>query len=202
MNLSRYHWGTEGEKYGPESPRIYRKMFRYVVKAFREEGTNNALWVFCPNAESIPNPDHEEDAEWNRAANYYPGDEWVDVMGMDGYNWGTARTVAVDGWDSRWLSFHEIFSPLRNELLELAPDKPLCVMETASVTEGGDRRKWIKDGLQTATKWELDAVVWFQVEKEFDWRLTPEEAPPLVNYLRNETFKPMEWTREIIDGKK
>ncbi len=201
MNLSRYHWGTEAEEYGPESPDIYRRMHRYVVKAFREEGAGSALWVFCPNAESVPNPDYDGDAEWNRASNYYPGSDWVDVMGMDGYNWGTTSTEAEEGWDSRWQSFREIFSPLRDELLEIAPDKPLCVMETAGVTEGGDRGKWVKDGLQTAIEWELDAVVWFQADKEFDWRLTPDETASLADCLNRETDKPMAWVWEIIDEK-
>ena len=201
MNLSRYHWGTEEEEYGPESPQIYRRMYRYVVEAFRQEGASNALWVFCPNAESVPNPDQEQDAEWNRASNYYPGSDWVDIMGMDGYNWGTTRTEPEDGWDSQWKNFREIFSPLRKELTKLAPEKPLCVMETASVTEGGDRRKWIKDGLHTAIEWELDAVVWFQADKEFDWRLKPEETAPLADYISHRTDKPLEWIWEMIDEK-
>jgi len=171
MNLERYHWGTTRDRYGPESPGNYRKMFRHVVSLFRQVGAHNALWVFCPNAESVPNPSHDPSSLWNRAGHYYPGDSWVDLLGMDGYNWGTSQVRDVNGWDSRWQSFEEIFGPLHLELQGLAPDKPIFVLETASVTVGGDRGRWLREALETAARWGLAGLVWFQVEKDCDWRI-------------------------------
>src|SRR6056297_2572877 len=116
MNLQRYHWGTRKEDYGPKSPQHYQEMFRYVVSKFRQEGADNAFFVFCPNAESVPNPNYDPSAGWNKAADYYPGDEYVQVLGMDGYNWGTTQTVEEDGWKSHWQSFEDIFRPLYHQL--------------------------------------------------------------------------------------
>jgi mannan endo-1,4-beta-mannosidase len=69
MNLERYHWGAFKQNYGQDNPEIYKKMYAYVVEQFKKIHANNVLWAFCPNADSIPN------APWNKASNYYTGDE-------------------------------------------------------------------------------------------------------------------------------
>jgi hypothetical protein len=171
MNLSRYHWGTDKSGYGPQSPEIYQRLFRYVVNLFRKEGANQVLWAFCPNAESLPNPTRDPAAAWNRVQNYYPGDQYVDILGMDGYNWGTTQTREKHGWQSRWQSFQEIFAPLYQELRSLSPGKPLVVFETASAKQGGDKTAWIKKALPVLRAWGVQGIIWFHVNKEVDWRL-------------------------------
>ncbi len=170
MNLARYHWAVAPEAYGPESPAAFQRFHRRVVELCRREGAGNLRWVFCPNAESNPHP-RWHGAAWNTAAAYYPGDDFVDVLGMDGYNWGTTQTRQRHGWQSRWQGFAEIFGELRRELLDLAPDKPLMICETASAALGGDRAAWIAEALAVGTGWGLKGMIWFQVAKETDWRL-------------------------------
>ncbi|MDP2849413.1 MAG: glycosyl hydrolase [Humidesulfovibrio sp.] len=165
MNLERYHWGTDAAGYGPNSPELYKALFRRVVEVFRAQGANNALFVFCPNVDSIPV------AAWNKPGAYYPGDAYVQVLGMDGYNWGTTHTKAAHGYDSSFRSFAEIFRPLHDELRALAPTKPVMVFETASASAGGDKARWAAEAYGTAADWGLWAVVWFEVDKEQDWPL-------------------------------
>ncbi|WP_051617263.1 glycoside hydrolase family 26 protein [Desulfonatronovibrio hydrogenovorans] len=172
MNLSRYHWGGTIEEYGPESPKRYAKLFRHVVEVFRQQGAENALFAFCPNNESVPSPKYDAHAYWNTAQNYYPGDDYVDILGMDGYNWGTTRTIDEHGWSSRWLSFAEIFQDIFLELRQINPGKPLYVFETASVRQGGDWQAWVWEAFATAGQWELDGIIWFHADKEEDWRFT------------------------------
>jgi len=198
MNLERYHWGTEIGRFGAHSPGIYRQMFHYIVTLFRKEGATNVRWVFCPNAESIPNPDSAPQASWNRARNYYPGDKWVDILGMDGYNWGTTQTKVQHGWDSRWMEFERIFQDLHKELKAMAPAKPIMVFETACVNQGGNRMQWIMRLTDTARQWDLKGLCWFQVNKEQDWRLQHEYAARIAK-----TRKPgvegqaQQWLRNI-----
>ncbi|MDP2989933.1 MAG: glycosyl hydrolase [Kiritimatiellota bacterium] len=184
MNLQRYHWGTEAGAYGPESPGLYQEMFRYVVTHFRNEGADNVRWVFCPNAESIPNPARDPQATWNQARNYYPGDAWVDILGMDGYNWGTTQTKDRIGWDSRWVSFEQIFQELHAELKELAPTKPILIMETSCVDQDGAQARWGTDLLKTVRSWKVIGVCWFQVNKEQDWRLQKASAALIAGALK------------------
>ncbi len=165
MNLARYHWGGTPEEYGPQSPQRYLDMFRHVVRTLRETGANNLRFAFCPNAEPDPA------APWNTVEAYYPGDDVVDVLGMDGYNWGTSRTAREHGWQSGWRGFADIFGGVFQALRALAPEKPVYVFETASAAQGGDKGQWVAETARTAREWGLAGVVWFQANKEVDWRL-------------------------------
>lgn len=191
MNLERYHWGGSMEEYGAESPGRYRDMFKYVAQRFDKAGAKNAMFAFCPNAESVPSPQGEEGAEWNRAENYYPGDEYVDVLGMDGYNWGKAHTLEEHGWQSRWQSFEKIFESIYMDLKSINPDKPVYVFETASPDKGGDRDLWVSQAFETARKWGLQGIFWFQVDKETDWRLRAGKDCDYPGEVRRQVFSPM-----------
>ena len=196
MNLLRYHWGTGRQAYGPASPGVYKKMYRYVVDLFRREGANNVLWAFCPNAESQPHPQWDG-AKWNRASAYYPGDAYVDLMGMDGYNWGTSQTKKLHGWDSRWLSFSEIFTPLYQELKNLGRQKPILVFETASAAQGGSRSRWVQEAANCVRDWRMPALIWFQVKKEVDWRLLRGRDQKAIQSLRPGTACAAGWLERL-----
>lgn len=180
MNFDYYHWGVDASEFDARAPLVYRDFYRYVVDRFRSAGTHNVRWVFCPNAESIPNPKTDPAAGWNRASRYYPGDDYVDILGMDGYNWGDTQTPGNAGWQSRWQTFAEIFQPLHEELRALAPRKPIYVFETASAPSGGDKAKWIDDALATAAAWNLAGICWFEVDKEVDWRIATGMTPEFL----------------------
>jgi mannan endo-1,4-beta-mannosidase len=129
MNLIQYHWGTTRQQYGPASPRLFRRMWRYVVGMFRREGATQVLWAFCPNHQSDPRSPGSDGRPWNTLENWFPGRAWVDLMGVDGYNWGQTRTMADHGWDSSWTSFTELFAEPVATLRRLAPDKPFLIWE-------------------------------------------------------------------------
>lgn len=187
MNVSRYHWGTAKDDFGPRSPEIYIKMFRYVADLFKKEKADNVLWVFCPNVDSIPNE------SWNTAKNYYPGDQYVDILGMDGYNWNISAELAASrkqSWTYDSHSFEQIFRPLYKELKTINSNKPIIVFETASVKRAGDPKKslWIEDALKVSKAWGIKGIVWFQVKKEEDWRINQDEDFSYVSLI--ETAKP------------
>ncbi|RKT46592.1 glycoside hydrolase family 26 protein [Thiocapsa rosea] len=183
MNLARYHWGSDAEGYGPESPARYRAMFRYVVERFREEGADNVFFVFCPNSESVPHPQWDG-ATWNTASAYYPGDDVVDILGVDGYNWGTTQTLAEHGWESRFSSFADIMRPMFDELRGLNAEKPIVVFEMSSVVQGGDKDAWIRAAVEDMMVWGISGFAWFEVDKENDWRLATGVNPDLADWLR------------------
>ncbi len=193
MNLNRYHWGTTKAEYGPDSPEIYKRMFRHVVKTARNAGGTNLLWVFCPNAESVPGAGGNGNCEWNKAVNYYPGNSFVDVLGLDGYNWGITRVQEKHGWKSRSQSFDEIFRAPAKMLHEFAPDKPLFVFETASVGTAREKKAWLKNAVFACSRLGISGLVWFQVNKENDWRL-PRGLDPCSG-VRYEKFG--DWIREL-----
>jgi hypothetical protein len=144
-------------------PRQFVGAWRHLVRTFRDAGATNVRWVWCPFAVQSPSRWAEE---WRR---YYPGDGFVDRVGMDGYNWGTSRP-----W-SRWQSFSEIFGPLYRDY---AGRKPLMICEVASAEVGGDKAAWIRAmGAELAGRFsKVDAVMWFHANKETDWRIDSSDA--------------------------
>lgn len=187
MNIKRYHWGTTEKEYGPESPVIYQKMHRYVVDLFRRAGAGNVLWVFCPNAESVPNTSFDATAGWNTISRYYPGDKYVDVLGVDGYNWGTTQKKQTHGWDSRWMSFTDIFARPAAELKKLSSGKakPVMVFETSTAAAGGNKKEWIAEAVRQAPGLGISGIAWFESNKEIDWRIGPGTDKEYVNVIRN-----------------
>jgi beta-mannanase len=173
-------------------------MFQYIVSVFRKAGAHNVLWAFCPNAESVPNTSYNKSASWNIIKNYYPGDDYVDIFGIDGYNWGTTQKKESHGWDSHWRSFSEIFQSARNELLLISPKKDIIVFETATVNQGGNKTFWIKDMLVTSQKWGLTGIVWFQFSKEQDWRLNSSGDSDYLKIIRSIRSPSQEWIKNMV----
>lgn len=167
MNIIRYHWGTKKEDFGPESPEIYKKMYKYIVDFFRKNKVENILWVFCPNSESVP---LTRDSSWNSINNYFPGNEYVDIIGIDGYNWGNSMTIEKNSWKSHWKPMKSIFKDALGNVRKLS-EKPVIIFELASCTEGGDKKKWLDDMNSWLEKNDIYAFCWFEVNKELDWRL-------------------------------
>lgn len=172
MNFNRYHWGISAqEQFDQRSPQIYRDIYRYVVNHMRGRGVNSVSWVFCPNAESVPWPEPKRNTSWNSLAAYYPGDEFVDVLGVDGYDWGETLHDQSTGWRSAHRTFDQIVAEPVRALRALNSSKPLVVFETATVRQGEAKRGWYEAAVESAQKLDLTGIVWFHVTKEHDWRL-------------------------------
>src|SRR4051794_20486250 len=72
--------GDEG--WGGHKPATYIAAWRHIHDIFVARGATNVVWAWCPN--------NEDDPGSPPAMNYYPGDQYVDWTGIDGYNWGTS----------------------------------------------------------------------------------------------------------------
>jgi mannan endo-1,4-beta-mannosidase len=132
--------------------------WRHIVTLFRREGADNARFVWSPNVTDQPRTPE------NRMEAYYPGHDYVDVLALDGYNWGTARP-----W-SAWRSFEDIFSEPYARIAALG-HQPIWLAEIASAEDGGDKGAWVRDMLTSRAFPRIQAVVWFDENKETDWRI-------------------------------
>ena len=150
-----YQNNTPGTTDGPAK---YVAAWRRIHDRFAASGVTNVAWVWCPNGNDVPS-----DA-WNHWTAYYPGDAYVDWVGVDAYNWGTYRTP--DGWHSFATGISPVYS-------DYATRKPFIVAETASAEDGGDKGAWIVQ-MQADIKAmypALAALVWFDQFKETDWHV-------------------------------
>lgn len=164
-----YPWG--GTVNGNE-PGDLVAAWRHVVDRFRAAGADNVTWVWSVNHVSVPSsPDNEPE-------DYWPGAEYVDWVGLSGFNFGTpASSEGSPAGSSTWTGFAEVFD---DRLAELARfDRPLVIAEFASAEEGGDKAGWIRDAFEEILRrHEVDAVVWFdrRAEGEPDWRVASSVA--------------------------
>ena len=145
--------GDEG--WGGHDPARYIAAWRHIHDIFTARGATNVVWVWCPN---------NEDAEDSPpAVDYYPGDEYVDWTGIDGYNWGTSDPDFV------WQSFSDVFAGLYPQLA--AKGKPIIIGEMASDEAGGSKAAWLDDVVPTLRDDYslIKAIVWFDIDKERHW---------------------------------
>jgi beta-mannanase len=156
MNGDWLPWstGSNGNR-----PGDYIAAWRHVRERFRQAGVKNVVWVWNPIAAydgSTP------------LRGLFPGGREVDWVAVDGYNWGSVR-------DWGWQSYDDIFAPTLRALRALAPAHPVMIAETASAP-GPRRAAWITNTLRIARAERLGAVVWFEFDKETDWRLAADPA--------------------------
>lgn len=111
---------------------IYIKLWRYIRDIFDRHGVDNLIWIWNPHDVSRP------DFAWNNFMAYYPGDEYVDIIGMTGYNNGTYFS------GEKWRAFDLIYSDVYKQYSALF-DKPFMLTEFSSSTYGGNKAAWIDD---------------------------------------------------------
>ncbi len=160
MNGDWYPWSGG---VNDTTPADFIAAWRHIHDRFQRAGADNVMFVWCPLVDDVP--------ATNTFERYWPGSRYVDVLALDGYNWG-ADLPEHGGWRS----VDEVFSVAYDRLEALA-DKPIWIAEVGSDDVGGDKAAWVADLLTTTRYPRLEAVVWFHVDKERDWRLT---SPPAV----------------------
>jgi hypothetical protein len=140
-------------------PGDYVAAWRHVHRRFDRAGARNVVWVWNPIIAYEGSTPLRE---------LFPGEREVDWTAVDGYNWGSTRP-----WG--WQSYADIFAPTLGALRRLAPRRPVMIAETGSAP---DARKaaWVADTLRDAHADRLGAVVWFEYDKETDWRLGADPA--------------------------
>ncbi|MEX2238536.1 MAG: glycosyl hydrolase [Dehalococcoidia bacterium] len=154
MNIPHHPWsvGVNGNT-GSDFIRAWRR----VVRTFRDRGANNVKFIWAPNI------------GWSGTTPFsecYPGNAYVDWIGLDGYNGGSALD-----WGG-WQSFEKIFLP--SYQLLVGKGKPMAVTEVGSVEQGGNKAKWITD-MFAAMRNKMPAfkmLLWFNEHGSGDWRIT------------------------------
>jgi mannan endo-1,4-beta-mannosidase len=144
------------------SPDLFQAAWRHLHEVFQRQGATNVLWVWCPNAVS---------AAGEQLITWYPGDQYVDVLAVDGYNWGSVLPVR------EWVMPENLFDPALVELRAFNSGKPILIAEVACAEHGGSKAEWISELVSyLAGQPDVDGFVWFEHDKETDWRLASSRA--------------------------
>jgi hypothetical protein len=152
MNGSWYAWG--GSKNG-NNPAGFVKAWQHIHDIFANRGAANVGWIWGPNYYSLPT------ASWNTIDAYYPGDAYVDWVGVSAYSDGVK-------------SPDELFGPVYNTY---GKRKPIMIAETGVKERGGTvKADWI-NGLRTwiEARPTIGALIWFDSNDatgvNVDWRV-------------------------------
>jgi mannan endo-1,4-beta-mannosidase len=128
---------------------IFKEFYRYVYDIFDKAGAENVIWIWNPNGQSFP------DFQWNNAVMYYPGDEYVDIVGLTAYNTGTYYP------DEKWTEFNVLYDSLYLEYMALY-QHPFMITEFASSSIGGSKEQWIRNMFAHIEKYEnIKVAVWW-----------------------------------------
>lgn len=162
MNGNWYPWagGVNGN-----SPSDFVAAWRHLHEVFTAHGATNVRWVWAPNRSDAP--------ATNTLEQYWPGRDTVDVLGIDGYS-----------CYSGWTSFADVVRAPYARVTALDPGLPVWVTETgvcppsASVagSAGRTRAEWLTAIGSTTGLPRLTAVVYFDVDGGFAWRIDGDAA--------------------------
>ncbi len=146
-------WVSYGGVVNLLDPDIYTENWRTVYRIFQEEGVDNAIWIWNPHDRDYP-PN-----QWNTQIAYYPGNEYVQMFGITGYNNGTYYQYVTG---ETWREFKEIYDRIDTEFGNLFGSFPWIITEFSSSSIGGDKAKWI-DGMfdDIGNHKNIKAAVWF-----------------------------------------
>jgi Glycosyl hydrolase family 26 len=141
MNGDWYKWG--GAKNG-DDPAAFVRCWKHLHGIFADQKADNVSWVWSVNWNDSPN------ASWNANQHYYPGDKYVDWVGVSGYNLHRELPAKL---------FTGIYG-------EYAAKKPLIITEVGAVDRGGSTKA---DWITMFHQWvdqnpAVGAVTWFDTD--------------------------------------
>jgi cellulose synthase (UDP-forming) len=166
MNGSWYPWGVD---VGRNTPRAYVRAWRRVHRIFDRAGAANASWVWSIDAVGGGRPTPRAKLE-----TYYPGDRYVDWVGLSAFNWGEGHPYGG------WLWFREAVEPAYRVVAGFG--KPVMLAETGTAGTGAKARAWVRDALRTVrvSYPRMKALVFYDARHpEQDFRLGPAERAGL-----------------------
>ena len=126
--------GTVPTRYvGPE---YFKRAYRYIVDRVRARGATNVSWVFHVNNFGDPYSDQ------NGMAQYYPGPDYVDWLGLSVYG-----LLFPEG---HWDEFDDMIDKPYTELAAVDPTKPVMLAEwgVGEFPNRGSKAEWITDGFE------------------------------------------------------
>ena len=154
-------WVSYGGVNNLQDPSIFAENWRTIYRIFEEEGVNNAIWIFNPNDRDCP-PNG-----WNSYLAYYPGNEYVHMFGVTGYNNGS---YYKEVFNESWREFDTIYDVITDRCGGLFDRFPWIITEFASGSVGGNKEKWINNMFKSLDRYpQIKAAVWFSFA-DFDFR--------------------------------
>lgn len=139
-------------------------------------------------------PNNESSAGCGTLTDFYPGSDYVDVVGISAFNFGEAPD---GGW---WRTPDELIRPAVDMLRNVAADKPFLLAQTGSSEIGGNKNAWIVDLFEVVeADPNLVGLIWFDLDKfevgaDMDWEIGSGHIDAWRRSDSVEYVFPMAWT--------
>lgn len=123
-----------------------------VVQAYQHVHNligNKVRWAWVINNDNVPNNIN------NLPFNYYPGDNYVDIVGVDGFDWGG-------------LSFAQAISP--NYAVVKPYGKPIWITSTGTANNS-KQAAWVTDAISYSKANGIQGLLYFSLKDKVDFSL-------------------------------
>jgi hypothetical protein len=119
MTNGWYSWSSAHKN----SPEMFRQFWIHVHTIFTEEKADNVAFVWNPytSADTL----------------FYPGNDYVDWVGLDIFNYGTYSVEGI------WMDFYNVTKIFYDQVKMY--NKPILIAETGTVGAGGNKAVWFRD---------------------------------------------------------
>ncbi|MBA3972479.1 MAG: hypothetical protein H0X46_10145 [Bacteroidetes bacterium] len=181
FNGDWYPWCTVNND---KDPQLVVKAFRHIHDIFQKENVTNVKFIWCPNSLSFPQEN------WNYIMNAYPGDDYVDYVGLDIYN-GAGKNIPV------WRSFRKEGIENYFILTQQLSSKPIFICEVASRERSGsesqtaqNKSEWIRD-MSEALSSDMSKVMlltWFNEKESFRVNSSPASQKAFLTFIMNNDY--------------
>jgi hypothetical protein len=186
----RFDWEMNGFWFGfsaganGNTSADYVAMWRHVHDVFTANGVTNVRWFWCPNT-SDGIGDFSPD---------YPGDAYVDYVGVDLFNWGTFHSA------NSWQTFTQLMTQSYGLLSTLTSSKPIILGEIGScdtIYNGGTgdtKEAWITSAFLTEIPQSFPRIVafmWFNESKSGECNFQIDSTPATLAAFQQVAASPL-----------
>jgi mannan endo-1,4-beta-mannosidase len=153
MNGWWYPWGLPDT-----TPKVFKAAWRHLHTVFAEEHAHNVIWSWDPTHQ------HSKSKSGKRAypaGMWFPGNKYVDWIGIDGYL-GAGQT------------FKDVFGYQLRDLRKMT-SKPIYLAETG-VGDGPAASRQVTNLFTGIVRWHLLGLVWFDLNRKNSWSVQGQPA--------------------------
>lgn len=152
-NIKDLPWGLKNET----DVILYKEALKHIVSRFRDNGANNAIWVQRLRNVSYP------ERPWNTHNTLYAGDDFVDWIGLSGFNLDTTQE-----W-SEPSSFTDLFKEPVTKLSQAHPKKPIAIMTGTVQSQNTQWSNTVPTQLSENTP-QIRMMIWSDTPADFYWK--------------------------------
>jgi mannan endo-1,4-beta-mannosidase len=137
----------------------WKAVWRHVVELQHGVGGDNVHFMFCANGDDVGGIPLEA---------YWPGSEYVDVLGLDTYNGGHP-----------WRTADQLIKPMYTRLARLDGKAPIAIAEIGCAGGGltVDRKAdWLQRLFASDAFPRLESICFFNADRQQDWRIDSSRA--------------------------